>query len=93
MQVIAEVYEADAAKLRIGAPATITMKSNSYKLHGLVTHVRPLVGRKLVLDNDPVSDADARVVEAVIDLNAEGCSVVKSLSNAAVTAVICVDES
>ncbi len=52
MQVIAEVYEADAARLRIGAPATITMKSSSQKLHGFVTHVRPLVGRKTVLDND-----------------------------------------
>lgn len=92
MQVIAEVYEADAVRLRLGAPATIMMKGNLQKLHGTVTHVRPLVGRKSVLDNDPVSDTDARVVEAVIDLTAEDCLVVQTLSNAAVTAIICVDE-
>jgi HlyD family secretion protein len=92
MQVIAEVYEADAVRLRVGSPATIMLKSNSQKLHGTVTHVRPVVGRKSVLDNDPVSDADARVVEAVIDLTAEDCLVVQSLSNAAVTVIICVDE-
>lgn len=92
MQVIAEVYEADAVRLRVGSPATIMLKSNSQKLHGTVTHVRPVVGRKSVLDNDPVSDADARVVEAIIDLTAEDCLVVQSLSNAAVTVIIRVDE-
>ena len=93
MQVIAEVYEADAVRLRVGAPATIMLKSNSQRLRGTVTHVRPVVGRKSVLDNDPVSDADARVVEAIIDLTAEDGLVVQSLSNAAVTVIIRVDES
>jgi HlyD family secretion protein len=91
MQVIAEVYEADAIKLRVGAPASVTLKSNTQQLRGTVAHVRPLVGRKSVLDNDPVSDADARVVEAVIDLTAEDCLAVRSLSNAAVTVIIQVD--
>jgi hypothetical protein len=58
-----------------------------------VTHVRPVVGRKSVLDNDPVSDADARVVEAVIDLSEEDSIMVQSLSNAAVTVVIRADET
>ena len=92
MQVIAEVYEADAVKLRVGAPASITLKSNTQQLRGTVAHVRPLVGRKSVLDNDPVSDADARVVEAIIDLTADDCLVVQSLSNAAVTVIIQVEE-
>ncbi len=92
MQVIAEVYEADAVRLRIGAPAKVTLKSSNQQLQGTVTHVRPLVGRKSVLDNDPVSDADARVVEAVIDLTEKDCTLVQSLSNASVTAIIRVDE-
>jgi HlyD family secretion protein len=49
MQVIAEVYEEDAVRLRVGSSATIMLKSNSQKLHGTVTHVRPVVGRKSVL--------------------------------------------
>lgn len=92
MQVIAEVYEADAVRLRIGAPARVMLKSSNQQLQGIVTHVRPVVGRKSVLDNDPVSDADARVVEAVIDLTKEDGLVVQSLSNASVTAIIRVDE-
>lgn len=93
MQVIAEVYEADASRLKVGSPAKVTLKSSGADLCGTVTHVRPVVGRKSVLDNDPVSDADARVVEAVIDLSEEDSVVVQSLSNAAVTVVIRVDES
>ncbi len=93
MQVIAEVYEADVVRLKMGARAKIVLKSNGMDLCGTVTHIRPVVGRKSVLDNDPVSDADARVVEAVIDLDEADCSAVKSLSNAQVTVVIGVDET
>ncbi len=92
MQVIAEVYEADAVRLKVGYPAQITLKSNSQELHGTLTRVRPVVGRKSVLDNDPVSDADARVVEAVIDLTEEDSLLVQTLSNAAVTVIIRVAE-
>jgi len=92
MQVIAEVYETDAVRLKIGSPAKVTLKSSGKDLCGTVTHVRPVVGRKSVLDNDPVSDADARVVEAVIDLAEEDSVVVQSLSNASVTVVIRVDQ-
>jgi HlyD family secretion protein len=88
MQIIAEVYEADAVRLKIGSAAKAILKSSGRELRGTVTHVRPLVGRKSVLDNDPVTDADARVVEAVIDLTAEDSSVVQAFSNAAVTVII-----
>lgn len=93
MQAIAEVYEADAVKLRVGSSATVKLKSNGHLMQGTVTRVRPVVGRKAVLDNDPVSDADARVVEAVIDLSADDSSLVQTLSNAAVTILIRVDET
>lgn len=93
MQVIAEVYEADAIRLRIGSPARIVLKSSGLELNGIVSHVRPLVGRKTVLDNDPVSDADARVVETIIDLDAQDCALVESLSNASVIVTIRTDES
>jgi HlyD family secretion protein len=92
MQAIAEVYEADAIRLKIGSPARVMLKSGGRELSGTVTHVRPVVGRKTVLDNDPVSDADARVVEAVIDLPQQDGLIVQSLSNAAVTVIIEVDE-
>jgi HlyD family secretion protein len=92
MQVIAEVYEADVIRLRIGATAKIILKSRRASMDGVVTHIRPIVGRKSVLDNDPVSDSDARVVEAIIDLKEEDSLLVESLSNASVTAIIRTDE-
>jgi HlyD family secretion protein len=93
MQVIAEVYEADAIRLRVGSPAQVVLKSSGVELRGVVRHIRPLVGRKTVLDNDPVSDADARVVETIIDLEDADCVLVESLSNASVTVTIRTDES
>lgn len=92
MQIIAEVYEADAVRLKLGAAAKIILKSSGRELNGTLTHVRPVVGRKTVLDNDPVTDADARVVEAVINLTPQDSAVVQTLSNAAVTVIIGVDE-
>ncbi len=88
MQVIAEVYEADVPKLKIGAGATIRLKSTNRVLRGTLSHIQQVVGRKSVLDNDPVSDADARVVEALIDLNQEDSLSVQSLSNARVEVVM-----
>ncbi|MCU0719729.1 MAG: efflux RND transporter periplasmic adaptor subunit [Pirellula sp.] len=93
MQVIAEVYEADAIRLRVGSLAQVVLKSSGLELNGVVSHVRPLVGRKTVLDNDPVSDADARVVETIIDLDDQDCALVESLSNASVIVTIRTDES
>ena len=93
MQVIAEVYEADAIRLRVGSPARVVLKSSGVELQGVVSHVRPLVGRKTVLDNDPVSDADARVVETIIDLDDKDGVLVESLSNASVTVTIRANES
>jgi HlyD family secretion protein len=91
MQIIAEVYEADADRLRIGLPARVLLKSSGKELSGTVSHVRPVVGRKSILDNDPVSDTDARVVEAIIDLAKEDCEAVKTLANASVLVIIRVD--
>ncbi len=88
MQVIAEVYEADAMHVRLGAKATVRLKSSGKALSGRVSHVRPMVGRKTVLDNDPVSDADARVVEVIVDLCKEESAVVQSLTNASATVIL-----
>ncbi len=87
MQVIAEVYEADAPLLKVGANATIHLKSIGLKLKGKVVQIQPQVGRKSILDNDPVSDADARVVEVIVDLEPSDCQPVQALSNARVEVI------
>lgn len=84
MQVIAEVYEADATRVHTGAKATARVKSTGLVVKGKVVKVCPLVGRKVALDNDPVSDTDARVVEVWISLEAADSERVAGLTNARV---------
>ena len=69
MYAIAEVYETDVGKVRPGQPATVSARAlPGGELRGRVTRVGTKVGRKDVLDTDPVADADARVVECEIEL-------------------------
>jgi len=84
MQVVAEVFEADVALLKVGMDAEIKLDSSSELLTGRIAEIGYIVARKIVLTNDPVSDTDARVVEVRVDLNAEHLERVARLSNARV---------
>ncbi|MDX2176850.1 MAG: efflux RND transporter periplasmic adaptor subunit [Candidatus Sumerlaeia bacterium] len=88
MHAVAEVYEADVPRVAPGQLATIRVKSTDLRLAGRVVAVEPLVGRKVALDNDPVSDTDARVVEVRIELDPEGSAQVAGLTNARVEVLI-----
>ena len=88
MYVVAEVYETDIDRIRIGQSATITSDGITKKLTGTVDDVGLQIGTKDVLGTDPVSDSDARVVEVKIRLNAEDSKRVASLTNLQVNAVI-----
>jgi HlyD family secretion protein len=84
MHAVAEVYEADLNKLKIGMPAKVYVSSLQQTLSGSVCELGQLVARKDVLSNDPVSDTDARVVEVRIKLDAESTPLVQRLSQARV---------
>ena len=83
---MAQVYEADIPRVRIGDFARVRVASCNTELDGTVEEIGRLVGRKDVLDNDPVSDTDARVVEVRIRLRSD--SAVESMSNARVKVAI-----
>jgi HlyD family secretion protein len=68
MYVIAEVYEADIGRVRVGQQASVTSPALPRALHGRVERIGLKVGKKDVLSTDPVADADARVVEVEIRL-------------------------
>ena len=75
MYVIAEVYETDIGKVRVGQKATVWARAlPGGKIEGRVTRIGTKVGRKDVLDTDPVADADARVIEVEIELDDESAS-------------------
>ncbi len=75
MRVIAEVYETDVGKVKVGQAATVWARAlPGGEARGKVTRIGTKIGRKDVLDTDPVADADARVVEVEIELEDDAAS-------------------
>jgi HlyD family secretion protein len=82
MYVVAEVYEADISRIRIGQTARAKLTGSTLSVAGQVEEIGLIVGRKDVLNNDPVSDTDARVIEVRVRLNSADSSRVSGFSNA-----------
>jgi HlyD family secretion protein len=84
MYAVAEVYETDLPKIRIGQKATITSVSGGVlnePLLGVVDEIGLEVLKKDVLNTDPAAEIDARVVEVKIRLNAADSQKVSGFSN------------
>lgn len=69
MYAIAEVYETDVARVRVGQKAEIRSAAFASALRGRVDRVGLKVGRLDALGTDPVARTDARVVEVRIRLD------------------------
>lgn len=80
MHAVAEVYEKDMPRVKLGQRAMVRLQSLKEELKGEVVQVGWKVGRKVVLDNDPVKDTDARVVEVRIKLDKNSSAKVAGLS-------------
>lgn len=93
MYVVAEVYESDVGKVRIGQLAHITSSAFSGELAGTVDEVGLQVRKKDVLNTDPVADIDSRVVEVKIRLDAAATQKVAGLTNSQVKVAIELDKS
>jgi HlyD family secretion protein len=86
MVAVAEIYELDISRVRVGQSATITSKNNAFPdvLHGKVFEVGLEVGKKDVLNTDPAAQFDARVVEVKVHLDPESSRKVGGLTNLSV---------
>ncbi len=71
MVVIAEVYETDVPKLAVGQRAEITSENGGFTndLGGTVESVGLQIRKTDVLNSDPATDSNARVVEVKIKLD------------------------
>jgi HlyD family secretion protein len=69
MYAVAEVYETDIGRVRIGQRARVMSPALESPLDGSVERIGLRIGRQDVLRTDPVADADARVVEVEIRLD------------------------
>jgi HlyD family secretion protein len=69
MYAVAEVYETDAARVRVGQRATVTSPALPQAVQGTVDRIGLKIGKKDVLSVDPAAKTDARVVEVRILLD------------------------
>ena len=81
MYAIAEVYESDVRKVKLGQPVTVTSSAISEKLTGTVEKIGLEIERQDVVNTDPTSNIDARVVEVKVKLDEESSQKVASLTN------------
>ncbi len=88
MNVVAEVYESDVSKLRVGQKATITSNAFLGELQGTITKIGLQVNPQNVLSTDPAADVDARIVEVKIRLNTTAIQKVSALNNLQVNIII-----
>jgi len=86
MVAVAEVYELDISRIRVGQTATVTSKNNAFPevLRGKVVEVGLEINKKDVLNTDPAAQFDARVVEVKVLLDRVSSRQVAGLTNLSV---------
>ena len=81
MFVVAEVFEDDVALVKNGQTAEMIVRSNNQTLRGEIAEIGWRIGKRSLLDTDPVADVDSRVVEVRIRLNPDDSRRVANLTN------------
>ena len=85
MYAIAEIYETDISKVKIGQPATISSEYGGFegKLKGTVEHLGLQVGAKQLSESsqDPTQDENSRIVEVKIRIDPKDSKKVAGLTN------------
>ncbi|MEP0912587.1 ABC exporter membrane fusion protein [Leptolyngbya sp. GB1-A1] len=81
MYAVAEVYEGDIGKVRVGQAAIVTADSIKEPLHGTVEQLGWTIAKQDVLNSDPTATTDARIVEVKIRLDKASSGRVAQLTN------------
>ena len=83
MYAIAEVYETDVSKVKVGQKATVISEHGGFEeeLQGTVDHIGLQIKKQDVLESDPAADKDARVVEVKVRLAPQDSNKVAGLTN------------
>lgn len=92
MYAVAEVYESDITKVRIGQPATVTSGAIAEPLTGTVESIGLEVERQEVVNTDPTANIDAKVVEVKVKLDEASSKKVAGLTNLLVNVKIDLSE-
>lgn len=81
MVAVAEVYQTDIDKVKLGQQAVITSQAFSGKLKGTVSQIGLQVDRQNVFSSQPGENMDRRVIEVKIRLNSQDSKRVAGLTN------------
>jgi HlyD family secretion protein len=79
MYAIAEVYETDIRRIKVGQRAEVSSPALVSPIHGVVERVGMKIGKLDALSTDPAARTDARVVE--VEIRLDDSEPVKSLTN------------
>ncbi len=79
MYAVAEIYETDIAKVKVGQKATITSEVINGEISGKVERIGLRIAKNDVLGTDPAAKTDVRVIEVRIKL--DDSAKVASLTN------------
>ncbi|WP_193196127.1 ABC exporter membrane fusion protein [Nostoc sp. MG11] len=88
MYAVAEVYQSDINKVRQGQAVRISSESLPNELQGRVDWIGMQVQRQNLINSDPSSNIDARVVEVHVQLNKLSSQKASKFTNLQVKAVI-----
>ena len=88
MVAVAEVYETDVKRLKIGQKAIVTSDAFSGEAIGKVKEIGLQIYKNNVLNIDPTAAADARIVEVKIQLDLKSSLKVQAFTNLEVTVAI-----
>ena len=69
MEAIAEVYQSDVSKVRLGQTAKVSSEAIGSDLTGTVSQIGSQVRRQTIVNTDPSTNIDARIVEVHVKLD------------------------
>jgi HlyD family secretion protein len=88
MYAIAEVYQSDISKVKPGQQVRVTSDSIPGELVGTVERIDSQVRRQTIVNTDPSTNIDARVIEIHVALDAASSKKAAKFTNLQVTAAI-----
>ncbi|WP_031293924.1 ABC exporter membrane fusion protein [Leptolyngbya sp. Heron Island J] len=88
MLVVADVYQDDITKVKIGQPVAIITPVMDEVLQGTVQRIGLQVKAQDVINEDPAANIDAKVVEVHIQMDEDDSETVAALTNLQVTTTI-----
>jgi HlyD family secretion protein len=88
MEVIADVYETDIGRLRIGAPAEVVVPGEARRFGATLMGIGLTVRRQTQGNTDPVAAVDSRTVEVRLALDEAGSEALRRRSNMQVQVAI-----